>query len=98
MKPGLVAGFALFVATFAACAEDLVSGLSQDQVQITSNYAGTDIVVFGAIESADASPGAGARDVVVAVRGPDMDFTVRRKARVAGIWLNRGRITLYGMP
>ena len=33
-------------------AEDLVSGISQDMIQITSNYTGTDIVVFGAIERA----------------------------------------------
>jgi len=81
-----------------AFAEDLVSGLSQDQIQITSNYAGSDIVVFGDIESAGATPAAGARDVVVVVRGPDADFAVRRKARVAGIWLNRDKISLYGMP
>ncbi len=33
-----------------ACAEDLVSGLSQDSIEITSNYTGSTIVVFGAIE------------------------------------------------
>ena len=86
------------VCAFAAraSAEDLVSGLSQDQIQITSNYAGTDIVVFGAIESADMTTSG--RDVVVVVRGPETDFAVRRKARVAGIWINRDKITLYGMP
>ena len=81
-----------------ALAEDLVSGLSQDQIQITSNYAGTDIVVFGAVESTEPSPGAGNRDVVVVVRGPEADFAVRRKVRIAGIWINRDKITLYGMP
>ena len=63
--------------TSAAAAEDLVSGLSQDQIQITSNYAGTDIVVFGAIESAETGVTAESRDVVVVVRGPDADFVVR---------------------
>ena len=29
--------------------EKLVSGVSQDLIQITSNYAGSDIVVFGNI-------------------------------------------------
>jgi uncharacterized protein (TIGR02186 family) len=88
--------FALFATS--AFADDLVSGLSQDQIQITSNYAGSDIVVFGDIESAETVPASGARDVVVVVRGPDADFAVRRKARVAGIWLNRDKITLYGIP
>ena len=50
-------------------AEDLVSGLSQDMIQITSNYTGSDIVVFGAIERpAERRQG---RDIVVVVRGPD---------------------------
>src|SRR5690242_13029400 len=97
MRPALLC---LLFGVFAtnAAAEDLVSGLSQDQIQITSNYAGSDIVVFGDIESAESAPVPGGRDVVVVVRGPDADFVVRRKARVAGIWLNRDKIALYGMP
>lgn len=79
-----------------ARAEDLVSGLSQDQIQITSSYAGTDIVVFGAIEAVDTS--SAPRDVVVVVRGPDTDLSVRRKAHIAGLWINRDRIALYSMP
>jgi uncharacterized protein (TIGR02186 family) len=79
----------------ARAAEDLVSGLSQDTVEITSNYAGTDIVVFGAIEHPEDS---GRSDVVVIVRGPDANMTVRKKDRVAVIWLNRDQATLQGMP
>jgi uncharacterized protein (TIGR02186 family) len=94
----LLASLALCALASGASAEDLVSGLSQDQIQITSNYAGTDIVVFGAIESPENSETAGTRDVVVVVRGPDADFAVRRKARVAGIWINRNKMSLYGMP
>ena len=41
---------ALLLVAAPATAEDLVSGISQDTIQITSNYTGTDIVVFGAIE------------------------------------------------
>ena len=81
-----------------AYAEDLVSGLSQDTIQINSNYTGTDIVVFGAIEAPDVLDADSTRDVVVVVRGPSTDMIVRRKARVAGIWINRDEITLNGMP
>jgi len=50
--------------------------------------------VFGAVERpvADAKP-----DVVVVVRGPETDMRVRRKDRVAGIWINRNRVVLRGM-
>ncbi len=70
-----------------AQAANIVSGLSQDQIQITSNYTGTDIVVFGAIERA--VDNAENYDVVVVLRGPDTHMTVRKKDRVAGLWINR---------
>ncbi|HXM00512.1 MAG TPA: TIGR02186 family protein [Rhizomicrobium sp.] len=96
MRGALAAVFCL--AATAAAADDLVSGLSQDQIQITSSYTGTDIVVFGAIESSDAAGINTSRDVVVVVRGPGADMVVRRKVRVAGVWINRDAMTLFGMP
>jgi uncharacterized protein (TIGR02186 family) len=86
----------------AARADDLVSGLSQDQIQITSNYTGSDLVVFGAIEQTSDSDAdnvdAARRDVVVVVRGPAATMDVRRKDRIAGIWINNREVTLTGMP
>jgi uncharacterized protein (TIGR02186 family) len=84
----------LFLAPPAA-AQQLVSGISQDLIQITSNYTGSDIVVFGAVEGADAQED---KDVVVVVRGPDTDITVRRRDRVAGVWINHDAAHLSGMP
>src|SRR3569833_4532418 len=78
-----------------ARAEDLVSGGSQDIIQITSNYTGTNIVVFGAIEGPQAAQG---RDIVVVVRGPDAPMTVRRRDRVAGVWVNRDAARFAGLP
>jgi uncharacterized protein (TIGR02186 family) len=79
----------LLFAAPALAGEALTSGLSQDVVEITSNYSGTDITVFGAIEQP-----VGAGDIVVVVRGPDAPMTVRRKDRIAGIWINRARARL----
>lgn len=83
------------LATPALAGENLVSGLSQDKIEIRSNYNGTDIVVFGAVERPEAEEHP---DIVVVVRGPDSDMRVRRKDRVAGIWINRNREILRGMP
>ena len=83
-----------------ARADDLVSGLSQDQIQITSNYTGSDLLVFGAIEpdtQRDVAV-AGKHDIVVIVRGPAMTMEVRRKQRFAGVWINNREVTLTGMP
>jgi uncharacterized protein (TIGR02186 family) len=76
-------------------AEDLVSGLSQDSIEITSNYTGSTIVVFGAIERPVSNA---PRDIVVVVRGPETTMTVRRKDRIAGIWINRDRAEFSGVP
>jgi len=85
----------LLVVAPAAAQEELVSGLSQDVVEITSDYTGTELTVFGAIErAAQPTPG----DIVVVVRGPGATMTVRRKDRIAGVWINNARAKLVGMP
>lgn len=96
-RAGLAAAL-LAIPLQSATAEDLVSGLSQDQIEITSNYTGTDLVVFGAIEPRTGDTAAPERDVVVVVRGPDIDMTVRQKDRVAGLWINRHEVRLHAMP
>ena len=86
--------FALFCTSPAFANENLVSGLSQDTIEIRSNYNGAEITVFGAVERPDtAKP-----DIVVVVRGPDMDMRVLRKDHVAGVWINRDRVLLGAMP
>lgn len=85
----------LLVLLAPARAEDLVSGLSQDVIEITSNYTGSDIVVFGDIERpADQGP----RDIVVVIRGPDTTITVRKKDDIAGLWINHDQAIFDGMP
>jgi uncharacterized protein (TIGR02186 family) len=93
MRRALLAALLLLAAP--ARAEDLVSGISQDLIQITSNYTGTAIVVFGAIEQAQSIQG---RNIVVVVRGPDEPMTVRRRDRIAGVWVNNDAAKFEGLP
>jgi uncharacterized protein (TIGR02186 family) len=84
----------LLCATGVQADDNLVSGLSQDSIQITSSYNGTNMVVFGAVERpASASP-----DIIVVLRGPETDMRIRQKSRMAGIWINTDRAILKGMP
>lgn len=85
----------LLLAWPARAQENLVSGISQDLIQITSNYAGSDIVVFGNVEGQQSPEG---RDIIVVVRGPASTLTVRRRDRVAGVWINHDAANLSGMP
>jgi uncharacterized protein (TIGR02186 family) len=93
--PLLLLSLPALAAAPALAAEDIVSGISQDQIEITSSYTGTDIVVFGTIER---PVGAAGRDIVVVVRGPDTSVTVRRRDRIAGIWINRDAAQFSGLP
>jgi uncharacterized protein (TIGR02186 family) len=92
----------VLIAALFACApsraDDLVSGLSTDLIQITSNFTGTDIVLFGAIEPSEEAGPAKDQDLVIVIRGPQLDMTVRRKQRILGIWVNRQQIELVGLP
>ena len=78
-----------------ARANALVADLSKDQIRVASNFTGEKILLFGAIDGTGSS---GASDVVVVVRGPSENFTLRRKKRVAGIWVNAEARTLGPLP
>lgn len=85
---------------FAASAQaaQLVTDLSEHQVRIRSNFTGTQILLFGAIEVNNADERAVDRDVVVVVTGPVQPVTVRRKERLAGIWVNNDALTFPKVP
>jgi uncharacterized protein (TIGR02186 family) len=74
----------------AAQSEGLVADLTSHLIAITTGFTGASVVLFGATDG----PG----DVIVAVRGPEREMTVRRKSRVAGIWVNTEQVTFANLP
>jgi len=85
-------GFVLIILAgmTSASAETLITSLSNHRVLINSNYTGTSIAVFGAIErDAQTIARATTYDVVVTVRGPRQLLTVREKEKVGPIWINQ---------
>lgn len=68
----------------------LIADISEHQIQITTGFIGTDVLLFGTVE-----PGS---DVVVVVRGPEEETSVWRKARYAGIWVNETRVVFQRVP
>ncbi len=86
---GLLALVATAVARPAA-AETLVFEPSTRRVEITSNFSGTTLTVFGTIERDAASVGRSAGwELAVALVGPNRTLVTRRKERTLGIWINR---------
>ena len=81
-----------------AAAQDIVADLSQNRVAITANFDGSEIMIFGAVNRDAPLAVQGPVDVIVAVRGPEEDVTVRRKDRVAGIWVNTDSADIDAVP
>ena len=80
-----------------ANAESLISTLSDDAVEITSNFTGERIVVFGAVRGVPAEDEQ-TYAVAVVVQGPPQDVIVRRKERLLGVWANRTAREYSGVP
>lgn len=97
----LVVLAALIWAAGTAGAQDLAAGISRDTIEITSNFTGTDVVVFGAIEKGlgEDVPASPVQDVVVVIRSdkPYM-MTVRKKERMGPLWVNRTTREFAGVP
>ena len=92
---GRAAAIALAVAivwtvAVPTAAEELVIDLSEKVVGITTAFAGSSLLLFGATE--------GEGDVVVAVRGPMVSERVRRKERILGVWINQDETVFEFVP
>lgn len=80
-----------------AKAEEIVAGLSQNAVQITATFVGSEILIFGAVKR-DAPAPEGDLGVAIVVEGPSHPITVRRKARRMGIWVNTDAVNVTSAP
>jgi uncharacterized protein (TIGR02186 family) len=80
--------------------ETVQADVSTRNVQVTSSFAGTEIVVFGAVDnSRQQSAEAGLYDIVIVVVGTPTRLVARRKTRVAGaIWLNTDSLAFERVP
>lgn len=74
----------------AAAAAPIVADVSTYQVNIDSGFTGSRLFLFGARN--------GNGDIVIVVRGPERNFIVRKKERVAGLWMNRKAMEFDQVP
>lgn len=74
----------------AGGAATLSVDLSRPVIEISTGFAGADVLLFGAIE--------GGGDIIVVVTGPVSEEIVRRKERVFGIWVNAVSRTFETVP
>ncbi len=91
---GLCACFALP----AGAAETVVAGLSQDRIEITADFDGSDLLIYGAVKREEPVPQSGPMQVIITVEGPLTEQRVRRKSRRFGIWINTDAVTIDSAP
>ncbi|MFZ4540380.1 MAG: TIGR02186 family protein [Rickettsiales bacterium] len=58
----------------------LIADISQNVIEIRSDFNGAQLLIFGARNA----PG----ELVIAVRGPEVNASLRRKERIAGMWMH----------
>lgn len=68
----------------------LVADISQNIVEIRSDFNGTQLLIFGARNVAG--------DIAIAVRGPEVKATLRRKERIAGMWMHVDQRKYINLP
>lgn len=78
--------------------EEVVAELSQTNVSITTNFTGSEILIFGAVKRSAPAPHDSELHVIITVAGPLEPVTIRRKSRVAGIWVNTAAAEIDAAP
>ncbi len=82
----------------SAQSEEIVLGLSRNEVAITATFDGSDVLIFGAVKRDAPAPDAGPLQVIITLAGPSTPVTVRRKERIAGIWANADAVEIDEAP
>ncbi|MGO4907740.1 TIGR02186 family protein [Pseudorhodobacter sp. W20_MBD10_FR17] len=78
--------------------ETIVAGLSQNLVSITTNFTGSEILIYGAVKREQAIPAGAPLEVIATIQGPSGPLTVRRKERRFGIWMNVDSVNIARAP
>lgn len=82
-----------------ASADSIVLALSETEVNVTADFDGSDITIFGVIErDAHTVARGGTRGIAIMVLGPREDVLVQRRVRRLGIWGTGQTRTFRNVP
>lgn len=77
----------------------MVVALSRAKVEVSSNFQGTELALFGTIERDNQTVSrAGRYSIAVVVLGPAHDVLVQQKARRFGLWVNASGTRYQSIP
>lgn len=94
----IVTMFVALPLTHSVTAEEVVLGLSKNEVAITTSFDGSEILIFGAIKREEPIPEGPPLDVIITIAGPSVPLTVRRKEKKLGIWVNTDSVEVDSAP
>ena len=77
--------------------DQVVAGLSQHNVPLTTDFSGSELFIYGGIRP-DPGHEKDKLDVIVAVSGPPGPVNVRKKQRQFGIWINGPTVKIDSAP
>ena len=83
---------ALLTATNLASAADnkMTAEVSTDLVQINTGFDGMNLLLFGTTNKAN--------DIIIVIKGPLETNIIRKKTRVASIWINTEKVIIENVP
>jgi uncharacterized protein (TIGR02186 family) len=76
----------------------LVPALSHRNIEIRYSFSGAELLLYGAIVYPRGRVPTERTDVAVVLKGPLERIVVREKQKVAGIWMNVGRVRFRSAP
>lgn len=85
--------FAVFFSTqkiTVAKAAPVVADLSNYRIAMDAGFNGTRLFLFGARNDNG--------DIIVIIRGENKNYIVRKKEKIAGMWINRSKMKFHNIP
>lgn len=82
--------FLLSAAINPAWAKPLSADISTQHIELHASFSGLDVLLFGARNESG--------DVVVVIRGPKRNITLRQKERIAGMWIYTRKAKYDALP
>lgn len=90
--------FGMFWLAVTGGASALVTDLSNKRIEIRYSFNGADLILFGAVGSSAVDPVNDDFDVVIVVRGPEIETVVRQKQKIGPIWVNANNLSFPAAP
>jgi len=82
--------FAIIFIFFGVKAEEVYFDLSEDNIEIKTDFDGKEIIIFGLLKDE--------HDTLLTIKGPPSKMKIQKKERYFGVWINNKQITYSKIP